>query len=274
MIETLHLTIRLLGWLGLVQSLEFLSLRAQVSPAGIWRWQDLALDLAPNHVRLQRLLGLALEEPNFRILNWLRFTAAISSLVLPNWPALMILFITHVLTLLRWRGTFNGGSDAMNLLVLWTAGIAWVWRDRPVVVQGCLLYISLQLSWSYAKAGWLKISNPQWRNGGALHAFLRAGMYQPPTKRMLRLTGASGLVAAAAWGVMLFELTFPLSLLDGRLAVAYLTLGVGFHLANVYLFGLNRFFWAWLCAYPALVYVAEKYFLLSTLSSLLAAAGF
>ena len=32
---------------------------------------------------------------------------------------------------------------------------------------------------------------------------------------------------------------------------------LGFHLANVYAFGLNRFLFAWLAAYPALYYCSS-----------------
>jgi len=36
-----------------------------------------------------------------------------------------------------------------------------------------------------------------------------------------------------------------------------LAIGAAFHLANAFAFGLNRFLWAWLAAYPALWFWAR-----------------
>jgi hypothetical protein len=51
--------------------------------------------------------------------------------------------------------------------------------------------------------------------------------------------------------VMLFEMSFPLVLVKPELRPVYFAAGLAFHLANYFLFGLNRFFWIWLAAYPA-----------------------
>jgi uncharacterized protein YhhL (DUF1145 family) len=66
------------------------------------------------------------------------------------------------------------------------------------------------------------------------------------------------LLRAMAWGVILLELAFPLALLDARLLWAALSLAALFHLANALLFGLNRFLWTWLAAYPALLWFQQQ----------------
>ena len=57
-----------------------------------------------------------------------------------------------------------------------------------------------------------------------------------------------------SWAVILFELLLPISLFDQRLLIAALAIAALFHLANACLFGLNRFFWIWLAAYPSLLW--------------------
>ena len=49
------------------------------------------------------------------------------------------------------------------------------------------------------------------------------------------------------------------------LRVVPLLLAAAFHLSNAMLFGLNRFFWIWLCAYPSLIWLQAR--LLGALAS-------
>ena len=57
---------------------------------------------------------------------------------------------------------------------------------------------------------------------------------------------------------MLFELAFPLTVLSRPALLAGLAVAALFHGANACLFGLNRFFWIWLCAYPSLLWLQER----------------
>jgi hypothetical protein len=57
---------------------------------------------------------------------------------------------------------------------------------------------------------------------------------------------------------MLFELVFPLALLSPQALVIGLGLAVLFHFVNACLFGLNRFFWIWLAAYPSLLWLQQR----------------
>ena len=54
--------------------------------------------------------------------------------------------------------------------------------------------------------------------------------------------------------VLALECCFPVVLLSPTLCMIVLPVMLIFHLGNAWLFGLNRFVFAWLAAYPALVY--------------------
>ena len=60
--------------------------------------------------------------------------------------------------------------------------------------------------------------------------------------------------------VILFEVVFPLALISLLTTALALALAAGFHLSNALFLGLNRFVWAWISAYPALIW-AQGHFL-------------
>ena len=59
---------------------------------------------------------------------------------------------------------------------------------------------------------------------------------------------------------MLFELAFPLTLLTQTTLIMGLAVAATFHFANAGLFGLNRFFWIWLAAYPSILWLQNRVF--------------
>lgn len=239
------------GALSMVQALEFLVLTELTSERGVWRWTDVRTAFP---LRLGDRLSPLLSAKGFRALNWLRLALAVSVLVVPTWPALVFLLLIHLLTLWRWLGTFNGGSDHVALLLLWTLPLGLALGESGArVLCG---FVALQIVSSYVLAGWAKIRQPEWRNGKAPRAFVTAAAYEQ-NQFTLHFGANRSLGVIAGWTVMLFELTFPLALISARGCLAYLTAGVVFHLFNGYVFGLNRFFWAWLAAYPALFYCAH-----------------
>jgi hypothetical protein len=92
-------------------------------------------------------------------------------------------------------------------------------------------YLALQSTLSYCFAGWVKVVNPEWRNGQALQEVFRFSAY--PVSESLR-----------AWATLMIGLLFA----------------AAFHFVNACLFGLNRFFWIWLASYPSLLWFQERIF--------------
>ena len=242
-IQALEIIARLLGLLAVIQGAEFYLNRHRIE--GVWRWSDLEPELG-------RWLRPFLN--HFQILNFLRIAAGLAVLFFPLPAWVWFMFVLHVLTLLRWLGTYNGGSDYMNLLLLWTCALGLSIPQE--MAQVCLYYVCFQLCFSYFRAGWIKIKNPRWRSGLALRAFVSSPVYarSVPTDFLVHRTWAS---RGGAWVVMLFELTFPVALLHPYTALGYMGAAFLFHLVNTYVFGLNRFLYAWAAAYPALYYAAQ-----------------
>ena len=127
----------------------------------------------------------------------------------------------------------------------------------PRAHEAAFGYLALQVLLSYFIAGWVKIMNPEWRTGRASRDVLLFSAY--PVSESLRAGAAwPRAVCFASWVVMLFELFFPLALLSQRALVVGLAFAALFHFVNGCLFGLNRFFWIWLAAYPSLLWLRER----------------
>jgi hypothetical protein len=198
--------------------------------------------------------------PIYRTLLGLRLVLALSLML--GWhglPISMALMILALLLLFRWRGAFNGGSDFMTLMGLSALLLAdglTPWLGPQQAWRAALWFLTLQLLTSYFMSGWVKLKHPGWRNGSTLPVFLDTGVYGP-------LTSTSAyrrrpLAVMISWAFILWEGLFGLVFLDVRLAWLACASGVVFHFMVFRYFGLNRFFWAWLATYPALIYTVTE----------------
>ncbi|HEU5048169.1 MAG TPA: HTTM domain-containing protein [Rickettsiales bacterium] len=187
------------------------------------------------------------------------FRIVLSALLLlgiqPAWMCLG-LGVLALFILRRFHGPYNGGSDRMSLLILFCLICV---HFMPVLQwkEYAFGYLALQCVLSYFIAGWVKIVNPEWRKGRALQDVFRFSAY-PVSESLRGWAHRPKLLLVMSWAVMLFELSFPLTLLTHVTLIAGLVVAAAFHFANACLFGLNRFFWIWLAAYPSILWFQER----------------
>ena len=214
------------------------------------------------------LLGLALIQQSLEHLRRFRdermlFAARIALCVLvilglaQPWPLVALAGLSLVI-LGRFQGAYNGGADRMGLLALWCLTLSRLlptpqWRE---IAFG---YLAAQLVLSYFISGWVKLLNRDWRSGRALAQVFRFSAY-PVSEALRGWAERPRVLLAMSWAVMLFEVVFPLSLVSQPTLAAALVVAAAFHLANACLFGLNRFFWTWLAAYPAIFWLQHRLF--------------
>lgn len=166
------------------------------------------------------------------------------------------LLIVAGLLLRRFQGPYNGGSDCMSILVLLCLFLFHVAPTR-FWQEIALGYLAFQLTFSYFQSGYIKVINPEWRSGRALTDVFAITAY-PVSHHVRQLAQSPRLMFTMSWSVILFELLFPLSLLNHITLLAALAIAALFHLANACLFGLNRFFWIWLAAYPVIIWFQHR----------------
>lgn len=248
-------TERLLALALLLQTIELWQLRAVWSDTGVWRWSILRQEHDALPLPLRAAFSLILPCRAFSFLLGVR---ALSCLFLAlGWGLVApLLLVTQLAIGVRFRGTFNGGSDYMSVVVLLGLSVAELGHVSPLLVKAGFAYVCVQLVLSYFIAGVVKIVRADWRNGRALSRLVASNRYGAPAWLASVLSNPA-MARAASWSVLLFEVSFPVSLFCDGFSLVWLVLGALFHAANVAAFGLNRFFFAWLSAYPALLYFSH-----------------
>ncbi|MBC7692031.1 MAG: HTTM domain-containing protein [Methylotenera sp.] len=255
-LEALSWTQKLIGVAVFLQTIELLQLRSKFNETGIWKWSTLQREFQIFPRPVFALLDFLLGYRNFIAVLFLRLIASATVIFFPHPALFLFLLLSTVLISLRWRGTFNGGSDFMTLIVLMGVSGATVFREIPIVRLACLGYIAIQTCTSYFIAGFIKMKTSNWRRGKALPGFLNATIHDG--NPLLNSISRNRVIClAASWAVIVFECGFPSALLNPQLCVVLIGLGFLFHLGTWIIFGLNRFLFAWMAAYPALYYCSQ-----------------
>ena len=237
------------------QTIELLQLRSAWSDQGVWRAATLGKDRLKLPSFIQVLLNFLFKESNFNLLLWIRLVVSVGVwLISPYSLFIAILFLSTWLIAIRWRGIFNGGSDSMTALVGLSLWIAQSFSHHPLVVKACFAYIAIQVTASYFLAGVSKLKNAEWRRGAVLPVFFNTPRYDSPPDWVRKLFDQPRLAKSLSVLVIIFEFGFPLCWINPTFCLGYLGLAFGFHLVNFWVFGLNRFVFAWLAGYPAVYF--------------------
>lgn len=186
---------------------------------------------------------------------------AMSLLMFPGTREIVLaLWIVSLWRLGAFEGPYNGGSDKMVLLALTCLMVAhWLPASWSGAAEVAIAYLAIQLLLSYVVSGWVKLKNPDWRSGQALAEVFRFSAY-PQTETLRDLAHRRDWMRWGSWGVIGFELAVPLALVSAPTLWAALAVAALFHSANAVLFGLNRFLWAWVAVFPALIWFQDRVF--------------
>lgn len=226
-----------------------------MSPEVAVRWSEALLALVFIQQSLEHLFAPGYERWLFAARLVLAFLLLIG--LPPVWVEGMMLLVSLAI-LYRFDGPYNGGSDRMSLLLLVCLFLAHL-APTPYWQEIALGYLAVQLLLSYAVAGWVKLANPDWRNGQALKDVFEFSVY-PVSETIRSWANSPRLLLLLSWTSMLFEMLFPMALFDADSLKVALLLAALFHLVNGCIFGLNRFFWTWIAAYPCLIWFQQRVF--------------
>ena len=245
-------TARLISIAIFLNALEWRRILPAFSEDGVWSWSLIRRDFAKTPAPLRWLAEQILNYPAVRTSLSLLLWAAALNFLYPNLLTLITLFVFCVLIYWRFRGSYNGGADYMTTTVLTSLLLA---AAIPGFRAGGLYYLAIQATLSYTIGGIVKLREPGWRDGSSLQKFILHSEYDIPS-RVKILAQNPRLTLLASRCLLFFECSFPVALISPGVCRIYLAAGLVFHLLNFYVFGLNRFFWAWLASYPAIYYLS------------------
>ena len=242
--NTLLITSRLLAFTLFLQGIEYLLLTRKEEFIKVWSFENLKNDLK---------LPFLFSDQSFKAIVVLQLLVTIAAFIAPQIYPFIILFITSLLISIRFRGSFNGGSDMMSFVILTGVIISFA-GSNPEVQKFGLIYIAIHALYSYFKAGLAKIRHKDWRDGSALMGFLKSSLY--PEIRAIQMPRKLSL--ALGWLVILFELGVVSLPFIKEYVGLYFVAAIIFHLIIFASFGLNRFFWIWMCSWPAIFFTLNK----------------
>lgn len=251
--NTLWIIVHLLCLSMALQAIEIMILTRSKAFQNIWSFENLKTDLESG-LKLPRSFLSKLF--SIRGLRFVALTQVLLCLICFSFPTfwiVLLLLTTHLIVCIRFRGTFNGGSDMMTFVILTGLLISFASKDERYQKLG-LIYIAIHTLYSYFKAGLVKVKFKEWRNGHAAPAFLERSLYLDMKSIAQWLRYRPRLSQTLCLSVIIFELSALALPLVPTFALSYFALAASFHFLNFLSFGLNRFFWIWLTAWPAVLY--------------------
>ena len=191
----------------------------------------------------------------FILLLILGITSILFSFYQPQLLALTLLVLMGFLII--FDGSFNGGSDYMNFLVTLSLSV-YTFSNSEIIKTGCLLYIGAQSILSYFIAGFTKLLKPNWRNGQSLNKVINESHYLITQEINKFLSKFKSSFKFLSWFVIVLEISMPLGFVNFNIGVILIGMFFLFHLINIRLLKLNRFFFAWLSSYACIMFCFYK----------------
>ncbi|EPP2133214.1 hypothetical protein ACUNB3_001131 [Vibrio alginolyticus] len=249
---------RLISLAVVISSSELLVLnkKGEFSTTGAWSWAVVSASVGP---RLDTLNFLYSNKYSFPTLIWFRLTLSILIIFLGLEAAVspvIVLSLFTVQLLLNMRIIWgDDGSDQMLSICLGALLFTSIFNTNENIKVLCLGFVAAQLALSYFSSGAAKLFGKEWRNGTALSKVL--SHYSYGNENLSNILSQHPLVGKfASYGVMVFQLSFPLYfVLPYDLAVIYLIMGFFFHFSIACIMRLNGFLFTFCAGYPALIYM-------------------
>lgn len=243
----------------LIINLEILFNYRHFSNSGIWSWKIYSLKVKyftkkPAALFIQFLF----QDHIFNILIFVKLLNTFLFIVLLLCkiifiPSLILCLILFSLFMLR-ASDILSGAHQMSFVLLLGLTIAQFYEINSQMYLFCMYFISGQLILAYFTAGVTKCYSPVWRSGEAISHIFRTRTFGHPF--IYQLAQKSRFIRwSLSWGVMAFEITFPLILfVPKEWALVFFILGFLFHLSNAIFMGLNDFIFPFFATYPIVWY--------------------
>jgi hypothetical protein len=260
-IKNVYLISSLIMSIGLfIAALEDLSEFKIFEKRGLLSWSISRLSAEWKHRGLfSKILHFLLNDIAFKVNVFARIVGSLllfilSCLGIVSPATFCVLFFLNAL--ISFRNPYGlDGAYQMYLILLFGFTIGSLSGIDSVTSKICIAFIAGQLICSYVIAGYVKLISPVWRKGYALPMIFSTACYGHPSIYKL-VTQYPAISCFLSWSTILFECSFFLILiLPQPFALCFLFMGFLFHFANALFMGLNDFLFAFVTAYPSMLYL-------------------
>ncbi|REC60466.1 hypothetical protein DRF65_20600 [Chryseobacterium pennae] len=202
--------------------------------------------------KLLKVLFPIVNEKGFYYILLLRLALSLLILFMPHkfYNLIFLVFLTQLVFNLR-NTLALSGADQMRTIILF--GLSIISLMGHFLMIGSL-FIVCQLYISYFFTGYNKIRSPIWRQGKAMVYVLNSELFGNRAIQNFVINLGRG-NKILCWGIILFQLTFPLFASIQFTNIYFLVVGIIFHLILAIISNLNDFFWTFISAYPIVYYV-------------------
>lgn len=170
----------------------------------------------------------------------------------------LIAFELALLLLVTMRSYYGlDGAHQMNVIIMLALAIAAFSGVGSEISSLCIWFIACELILAYFIAGINKIISPIWRNTHALNAIFSTKVYGSALIYNL-VKRSKPLAYVLCWSMLAFEMLFVGVLFSEHACLGLCAVGFGFHLFNALFMGLNTFMFAFLSAYPAILFCSFR----------------
>lgn len=207
---------------------------------------------------VDRALGFAMGYPAFLgvlALHGVAVLAMVAFAVTGTVDLRIQALVVLTLLVMHFRNWYSlEGADQMMAIVAVTLLAYSAVPESPLVAGAGLWFLALQTTLSYFSAGLGKLLSSDWRGGQSLLGVLNTQTYGNESLAVV-VRRRPQLARWLSWSILGFQCLFPLILILGPpLAFLFVAGGILFHVMNVLVMGLHRFFWAFMASYPAIIF--------------------
>lgn len=252
---------QLTGLGAAVSSLEYLASSRDFDRGELLSWETARTRYRWMTGRSERALGTVFDKPGIQVLFGMRVLAA-ATLMNPRSSSqrktAAATYLAGTNFAVHARSPYGSdGSETVLTISLTTLALSRWFGSDPRARQACLWFIAAQSCLSYGIAGVAKAISPVWRDGSAVRDIFRTKMFGHKLAFSV-LRERPKMARALGQLTIVGETLFPLVLVAPKpIARALIGVGASFHLGNAVFMGLNRFVWAFLGTYPAIVYCSR-----------------
>ncbi|PXY36319.1 hypothetical protein [Prauserella flavalba] len=244
-----------------VSSLEYLASSKDFDRGELLSWDTARTRYRWMTGRLEKALGTVFDKPGVQVLFGARVLAAatlMNSAATERAKTAAATYLAGTNFAVHARSPYGSdGSETVLTISLTTLTLSKLFANDPKARQACLWFIAAQSCLSYGIAGVAKLISPVWRDGSAVRDIFRTRMFGHRLA-FSALRDRPRVARALGQATIAGEMLFPLVLVAPKpVARALLGVGASFHAGNAVFMGLNRFVWAFLGTYPAIVYCSR-----------------